>query len=377
MGLPNPFKALIDRFLGSSGSKAVDADDTQEAIDTTFELILDVNGEVVRLGASILLAGALLDLQAIAEGWAVYQTAQREYEKWKGRVEDKLALINKALDHAEVQRVISALRLTNTIALNLSPSYRQRVAEIETQIRQISREVFQDANTISAQLTILQMLTYDIARLEGKPQAEAENRFLTQSIQITDMVSRNARSYNRQPGLFWADLQTLYINPLYRDIAVAHRLQDGRLDQAISGIASVTETALGVDRRFTQYVAELREFVDPDKMRELDGIRRTYRRDVLEPLAAVIDAVDVAIPVIEQTVAANTESLVEQGARLEVVEVITGDPEGLTEEQQAFQLDRTGTIWASMLRDRVSGSDRLMAAKARQQSLYEALTEGR
>ena len=220
------------------------------------------------------------------------------------------------------------------------------------------------------------MLTYDIARLEGKPQSAGETRFLQRTARVAEMVKKKSRLYNRRPGLFWFDLQNEVVNPLYEERTVAQRKASGLLDNALANITVFSDTLTAVDDRLTDYIEPLSEFVTPAKMRELDDIRSNFKTQVIEPLQAVTEIVDTAFPVAVLEIEKNAETIEDNGEVLADVAILLSEPEAIAEVEQRLQRARFTSIFNSVMVPGLVGVPSIDEAMTQQAGIYDRIVSG-
>ena len=368
---------FLDRLgLGQSKVK----DDVESEEDRAREVLLEIfnttNTAVVQAGLSIMISAAIADIKGLGKDLDSIKRLNAEVEKWRVEADKVIAQVNKVMDSDAVQRIVEGIERANAIGLIISPAYRRQVANFQTDIRNLSKQVFKEASTITAQLTVVQMLIYDINRLEGKTAEEGEVDFINASVDIAKNVKDKARAYNRNPGLFWFDLQNEVVNPLYAERSELERREGGLLDNTLKLVSTVSEDLIAVDDRLSEYIEPLREFQDPAKMRELDNIRKNFRRDVIDPIADVVQVVDTTFPVIINEIEQNTETIAENEEVLVDVTVLLSEPEVIEPEEQRLQRARFSSIFNSVMTPGVSGVPSIDEAMEKQAGIYDRIVSG-
>jgi ribosomal 50S subunit-associated protein YjgA (DUF615 family) len=368
---------FFDRLgLGQSKVK----DDVESEEDRAREVLLEIfnttNTAVVQAGLSIMISAAIADIKGLGKDLDSIKRLNAEVEKWRVEADKVIAQVNKVMDSDAVQRIVEGIERANAIGLIISPAYRRQVANFQTDIRNLSKQVFKEASTITAQLTVVQMLIYDINRLEGKNAEEGEVDFINASVDIAKNVKDKARAYNRNPGLFWFDLQNEVVNPLYAERSELERKQGGLLDNTLKLVSTVSEDLIAVDDRLSEYIEPLREFQDPTKMRELDNIRKNFRRDVIDPIAEVVNQVDTTFPLIINEIEQNAETIAENEEVLVDVTVLLSEPEVIEPEEQRLQRARFLSIFNSVMTPGVSGVPSIDEAMEKQAGIYDRIVSG-
>ena len=323
-----------------------------------------------------MISAAIADIKGLGKDLDSIKRLNAEVEKWRVEADKVIAQVNKVMDSDAVQRIVEGIERANAIGLIISPAYRRQVANFQTDIRNLSKQVFKEASTITAQLTVVQMLIYDINRLEGKNAEEGEVDFINASVDIAKNVKDKARAYNRNPGLFWFDLQNEVVNPLYAERSELERKQGGLLDNTLKLVSTVSEDLIAVDDRLSEYIEPLREFQDPTKMRELDNIRKNFRRDVIDPIAEVVNQVDTTFPLIINEIEQNAETIAENEEVLVDVTVLLSEPEVIEPEEQRLQRARFLSIFNSVMTPGVSGVPSIDEAMEKQAGIYDRIVSG-
>lgn len=300
-------------------------------------------GRLERLILAILLAylsGSLVRQPAIV---ALTQQLNRVDQATKGLREAAQKEIDRAqgvVNHALVHSTVRALRTAHRTAIIFSPYYRGLVAQVYDQTASVSREVFGQSQFMNSALTLVQLAIYDASRLSGEPVDVAESRFFSAAQDITEHTARQSRSYSRVPGLFWADINTRWVNPEAERASRGTNRERGRINALAGTVNTVSKATTAVTDRFDEYREELGPFVEVDKLLELDRIRRDFSWRVEQPLADVATFLSETFPPVEEALKAQGEENERLREEIDELAELTADPRLLKRSPRNKQAQR-------------------------------------
>jgi len=377
------FDVLEDIATGDFDLDSVDTlkDMLEEAMDLQDEVV-----EVARFQAMLAAAFVMVDLVGWIEagglqpvidsriGQAVATLTGPVATVWE-KLKKEEQRLKGILDQAGIRQAVRTTQILHRLGLLVSPAYRERVARFFDSVRDLSEDVFGDTQTINSGLNLIQMSVYDISALKGESINLAETRYFSTSLAVTDRVANRSRQYSRNPGKFLYDLNSLFVRPLQDEKMIIERQRNGNLDRALTGLTQITETTDKVSERFEDYREHLNQFLEEDKLRELDDIRRNYEREVLQPLGKVDTFLTEIFPEVEDLVDATDATVTQMQEELSQVSKIVENPADLDEEGKVRQRVRINSILDNALELAGTPTERLQQAQDRVQSIFDALPE--
>jgi len=295
---------------------------------------------------------------------SVWERLKKEEQRLKG-----------ILDLAGIRQAIRTTQILHRLGLIISPEYRERVSRFFDSVRGLSEDVFGDAQTLNSGLNLIQMSIYDITALQGEPVDVAHNRYFATATQVSNRVANRSRQYSRNPGQFLYDLNQLYLDPLQDEKMILERERSGNLDRALDRVSELTTTADTLSNRFDDYREHLNQFLDEDKLRELDTIRRNFDVEVLQPLEDMDTFLAETFPEVERELDTLDASVTQIQGELSAVSEIVTDPQELDPDAQERQRERINSILDNALQLTGTPLERLQAAQNRVQSLFDQLEE--
>lgn len=351
-----------------------------EAIDKVAQLTEPLRYAVASILASILGADLLRLLQtdptiqnAIRDIGDDLSPLTRAIDSVRDDVETLKARAAGHLDLALLGEAVKTLRRAHAIAMIVSPAYREQIEGLYTATRQLSRSIFGDASTVNSGLMLVQMATYDLSRVSGEPIDLAENRYFASAHQLALDTERRSRTYSRNPGAFWYDLNIRYLRPL--EIAAQAKIaeRDGRIDALDSGLTSTTGLLAGLDGRFLAYTQHLAPFLTDDKIAQLEDIRRDFKERVRDPLRDLDTFIETEFPIVEVKVAGLANEVGKLGLDVSQVVTVTDDPSRLDDRARIEQRARINAWLDSAASDTGGLEIARSAAAAELQSVSDAL----
>lgn len=292
------------------------------------------------------------------------------------RVEKEEKRIKGILDNAALQRSVENIRRFHRIASIISPEYRTQIANWNDNVRGLSREVFGDVSTLNSGLALVQMAVYDLTDARGDGVDIAQNDYFKKALQVTDEVERRSRRYARNPGEFWYYLNHNVLDGLF----TARVYQTTKAERALGDVTGLLtrtdERVTQVTKRFDEYRAELGPFLTEEKLIEIDAIRRDFNKDIRTPLGELTTFFEEEFPEIEEELLAIDLQATATANSLLDAEIVTTNPDKLTEKGKAKQRDRYNSIFRNIMALGETGYTDLNLAMERQDSLYKAMVEG-
>ena len=294
------------------------------------------------------IASGSIQVPLAVQAMTLAQKVNGDYERMRTYVDRVQNPVMGIIDSARVQAAVTAARRAHRIGMIVSPAYREQVEGVMDSTRELSRSVFGDANTVNSALNLVQMATYDATRLSGEPVDLAESRYFHSVQTVGNLVEVNSRSYSRNPGKFWLQVNEFIVQPLQEDATRAQTDRDRRINTLAATLDLTEEVAEGARDRLRDYTDEMEPFLSDEKLRELDRIRRDWQLSVVEPIHELNEFVEVEFPKSKRSITQNRSRSLRNQLNVNANKRIIADPEDLTESYREAQRLRV-TSWLDNL----------------------------
>lgn len=247
----------------------------------------------------------------------------------KKKVDGYIDKVKGALHVAKIQTAIHFLKTANTVLSVVSPAYRDWIVAQYDRVGEISKQVFGKTETVLGAMQLYRLAVYDTTRLTGQPIDVAENSWFSGVHKVVENIEANARKYQRNPGEFFAYLDSEYLTPQYVAQSEAQKANNETM-AAIRDIASGADlVAVGVGERFDAYREALNPFLSIEQAKDLDTMRRDYRLKVLRPLDEFSTFMEETYPEALDQLDEIDQDLLDQKGEIGVMSEITADPNNL------------------------------------------------
>jgi len=292
-------------------------------------------------------------------------------------LKDKFGPLFRALDTEEVAILREAAGRAHRVGMIISRDYRTQYMEFMNVTRDISREVFGDVNTLNQALVLVQLATADAVRLSGGDEEAAQLRFLTDAVAITDVTATFARTYSRDPGRFWYDINRIYVRPNLREASYYQNRNSTQMTDMRNGLTALDTLVGEADDRFLEYREALNPFLDTEKLLELDRIRRNFQTEVQGPLGELTEFWETEFPAVKDNVGELVVEVEEIAEELAKVSEITEDANELDALGRYRQRQRVLTWMDNLSPLGDTTTEILQEVHAEVESLYTRLEGGR
>jgi len=256
------------------------------------------------------------------------------------------------IDSVAVQRSLSLLQITHRLGMATSATYQEQVERVYDETGKISRTVFGETSTVIGALNMVQLVTQDAFRLNGKDVNLADVAVFRSSLDLAEEVNKNAGRYARNPGSFWNMVQSRYIKPREVESSAGASDTRKRIDGLRVGIELADGALNALDGRFGEYRKALDPFISVETARELDTIRRNFDIDVIKPIESLRRDIDTEFPKLRDDIVELALDSSAQDKEIAELSEFQTDPSELDRERARAVSAR----WRSMI-DNTLGFD--------------------
>lgn len=275
-----------------------------------------------------------------AEAMSLYRNLEDKVRPVTDRLQAESERVRGVLDNQLLRDTVSTLKDIHAIGLIVSPAYRHKIADFYEETGKLSRKVFGEANTMASGLQLIRLATMDATRANGQSVDLAEQRYFGEALRLSERVERQSNTYARRPGLFWADMDTMFLQPLAQEAAEGAQEQSGRMTAFAAVLQLTADSTVATAARFDTYRLELDPFLSDGKLADLDRIRRDFHLQVEVPLSALAEFVTDRYPPVRRMAIDTAKATNRNSLDVLTLEQRTALPGNLSPGQRASQANR-------------------------------------